>query len=312
MTTKKVRAPWSNPSDAPVIEQSIHDYIVSIFRMSPRDRGVEIIPISPGAEAKRGWDAAVKQVVPLFFQYKLPDFTSRPQSTQAAAHARRQEWKFNDADGLFHFRLRAKAANEPRSQHELLVDLQDQGARVFYVSPSFIDFKRLRFGGELINESPWVSSHISLLGWSILERVDVPVFRDLICIPPHQNVDGKPEDHQFYFNRHHEVSLHSEAAQVEALNLRELLVDQIGLVRQQVGVVSRENYEGFVAGVIVALAGESINPESRSTVRRFFEAHLDNVPAEDTNQMMRSMRALARTVKKLSGIEMMLTIDRTT
>lgn len=310
MRVKKLKAPWEQPSDAPVIEQSIHDYIVSIFRMSPHDRGVEIIPISPGAEAKRGWDAAVNQVVPLFFQYKLPDFTSKPRSTQPSAYARRQEWKFDDASGLFHFRLRARAAGEPRSQHELLVDLQDRGARVFYVSPSFIDFKRLRFGGKLINDSPWVPSHVSLLGWNLLERVDVPLFRELICIPPHQNVDGNPEDHQFFFNQDHEVSLHSEPTQVEVLNLRELLVDQIGLVRQSVGVVSRQNYEGFVSGVLDALAGEAGNTDLRGAVRRFFDAHLADVPANGENQMMLNMRALARVVKRLSGIQMMLTVDR--
>ncbi|MGN7838249.1 hypothetical protein [Stenotrophomonas sp. 22385] len=305
--TKKVKAPWKNPSDAPVIEQSIHDYIVSIFRMSPSDRGVEIIPISPGAEAKRGWDAAVSQVVPLFFQYKLPDFTSRPQKTQPAAYAWREDWRFDDAGGLFHFRLRAKAKGEPRSQHELLVDLQNRGARVFYVSPTFIDLKRIRFGGDLINGSPWVRSHVSFLTWNILERVDVPLFRDLICIPPHEEVDGNPEEHQFFFNQHHEVSLHSDPVQIEGISFRELLVDQIGRVSQGIGVVDRDNYEGFTAGVIDALAGES---DVKGSIRGFFEAHLDRELLQDANPMMRDLRALARVVKKLSGIEMMLTIGR--
>ena len=308
-----MKAPWKQPSDSPVIEQSIHDYIVSVFRRSPRDRGVEIIPISPGAEAKRGWDAAVIQVVPLFFQYKLPDFTSNPKRTQPSAYARRQEWKFDDAYGLFHFRLRAKAAGEPRSQHELLVDLQDRGERVFYVSPSFIDFtdcKWLRFGGELINDSPWVPSHISILGSNLLERVNVPLFRKLICIPPHQTVDGNPKDHQIFFNQHHEVSLHSEPIQVKGLNFRKVLVDQIELVRKPSGVVNRENYEGFIRGVLDALAGESGNRETRDAIDLFFHSHLGDVGAERDNQVMRNMRALARVVKKLSGVEMMLTVKR--
>lgn len=310
MSAKKMKAPWVQPDDAPVIEQSIHDYIVSVFRMSPSDRGVEIIPISPGAEAKRGWDAAVMQVVPLFFQYKLPDFTSKPKVTQPSAYIRRREWRFDDALGLFHFRLRAKAAGEPRSQHELLVDLQNRGARVFYVSPSFIDFRKLRFGGELINNSPWAPSHISMLGWSILERVNVPLFRDLICIPPYQNVDGHPENHQIFFNQHHEVSLHSEPTQIDALNLREVLVDQIGLIRDSSVAVSRENYERFVGGVLDALAGEAGDREVRIEIGRFFDLHLIDVAGEADSPLMRNMRALARVVKKLSGIEMMLTVER--
>lgn len=308
---KRAKAPWENPSDAPVIEQSIHDYIVSIFRMSPHDRGVEIIPISPGAEAKRGWDASVNQVIPLFFQYKLPDFTSKPRNTQPAAFARRQEWKFNDANGIFHFGLRAKAAKEPRSQHELLVDLQNQGQRVFYVAPTFIDFRRLRFGGELIDGRSWVPSHVSFLGWGILERIDVPLFNELVCIPPYANVDGSPEDHRFFFNEHHEVSLHSDPVEVEGQSMRELLLDQIQQLDEgQEATVHRDNYESYISGVIRALAGGMDDSSSYRTVRDFFEGHRSDVEAHDRNPMMRDIRALARVVKKLSGVEMMLTVRR--
>lgn len=310
MTKKKQKPPWENPSDAPVIEQSIHDYIVSIFRLSPQDRGVEIIPISPGAEAKRGWDAAVMQVVPLFFQYKLPDFTSRPKTSQPAVFDRRGSWKFDDSGGLFHFRLRARAAGEPRSQHELLVDLQDRGERVFYVAPTFVDLKRLRIGGDLVHGHAWMRSHLSVLGLNILERVDAPLFDDLICIPPHQHVEGNPEDHEFFFNQHHEVSLHSEPAQVEAMTLRDLIVDQIEQVGQEEGVVDHENYPAFVHRVLDALNGETNNDTLRGQIRRFFEDQLDSASSHQATHMMRDLRALARVVKRLSGIEMMFTIRR--
>ena len=308
---KRTKAPWENPSDAPVIEQSIHDYIVSIFRMSPHDKKVKIIPISPGAEAKRGWDASVEQAIPLFLQYKLPDFTSKPRKTQSAAFTRRQDWRFNDANGLFHFGLRAKASNEPRSQHELLVDLQNQGKRVFYVAPNFVDFRRLREGGELIGGLSWVPSHVSILGWGILERVDVPLFKELICIPPYANVDGDPEDHRFFFNEHHEVSLHSEPMQVEGQSFREILVDQIQQLDDSRGeAVHRDNYESYISGVIRALAGGTDESPSYRAVREFFESHRDGVEVQERNPMMRDIRALARVVKKLSGVEMMLTVRR--
>jgi hypothetical protein len=77
-------------------------------------------------------------------------------------------------------------------------------------------------------------------------------------------------------------------------------------------VVSRDNYESFISGVLDALAGEAGNRELRGAISSFFNAHLVDVPAGRDNPIMRNMRALARVIKKLSGIEMMLTIERAT
>lgn len=304
----KVKAPWSNPSDAPTIEQSLHDYVVSIFRMQSGDsRRVEIIPISPGAEAKRGWDAAVMEAVPLYLQYKLPDFTSRPAVTQAAVHTQRKEWGFDDMSGAFHFRLRAKAAKEPRSQHELLVDLQKQGARVYYLSTTFVDMTRLRFGGDLIHGRAWLDGYGSILHRNMLERVSAPIFQDLICIPPHANVDQPVEEHQFFFNVHCEASLHSDPEVVESLDFGEVLRDQISAFGTDVAI-TEGNVGEHVEAVLGAIANASPNSPGYRSVRSYFDSLVR--ASENPSHLMGSLRALARTTRQLTGLDVLLSIRK--
>lgn len=312
MTVVVPKAPWTHPSDAPVIEQSIHDYIVSIFRMQPSMRKhVEIIPISPAAEATRGWDAAVMEAVPLYFQYKLPDYTHSPHRTQKAAFAKRQQWGFDDAAGLFHFYLREKAPSAPRSQHALLVDMQNQGERVFYVAPTFIDLNLLRFGGDLLHGRAWLPSHVTITNWNVLERINVPLFDNLICIPPFADVDGAPEDHQFFFNLGREVSLHSEPAEVDAQTMQQVLDDQIAVLNiRRDGVITNENYREYTERVLQSLSGGEDGRELRGAVSEYFESRLARGEVANRNPMMRHLRTLAKVVKKLAGLDMLLTLRR--
>lgn len=308
MRLPKVKAPWSNPTDAPVIEQSIHDLIVSIFRMQPGTAGdVEIVPISPGAEAKRGWDAAVIEAVPLYLQYKLPDSTSRPAQTQSEAYEQRNKFGFNDSEVLFHFPLRAKAAQEAKSQHEFLVELQKQGERAYYVSTTLVDLKRLRKRGSLIDGRPWVNEYSPILHRGTWQLVGVPFFQDLICIPPHAYVDDPPENHRFFFNADHEVSLHSEPEIVESLNFLEVLRDQVEIV-QTTGAINADNIDEHVNSILVGIAGGTRNELSFERVRSYFDALVQ--ASNNKSHLMGSLRALARVTKQLTGVDVLLTVRK--
>ncbi|WP_426270489.1 hypothetical protein ACN9MB_01250 [Dyella kyungheensis] len=298
--------PWTDPSDAPVIEQSIHDYIVSIFRRVRGHRGlVEIIPISPGAEATRGYDAAVKEVVPLYFQYKLPDFTSRPQSSQPEVYRQRADWAFDDAGGLFHFRLRAKATHAPQSQHQLLFELARKGAHAYYVSPTFIDQQRLRFGGELIANEPYALRYMNVQYGDLLDRVEVPVLHDIICIPPCCSVDDPPESHQFFFNQKRQVSLHSDPVRVESLDLASVIDDQL---RELVSgrALTQDSVNEHVNYILRSLSGEFRDERNFGLVSDYYRSMRSEIGT--ANELMISLRALARTVQDLSGVQMLLTM----
>lgn len=249
--------------------------------------------------------------VPLYFQYKLPDFTHKPQRTQNAAFVRRKQWGFDDAAGLFHFYLREKAPSAPKSQHALLVDMQRRGERVFYVAPTFIDLNLIQIGGNLLHGRAWLPSHVTITNWNVLERINVPLFDNLICIPPFADVDGAPEDHQFFFNQGREVSLHSEPAEVDAQTMQEVLDDQIALLNsREDGVVTAENYLEYTRKVLQSLAGGEDEQDHRRAVNEYFESRLARGEIASRNPMMRHLRALAKVVKKLAGLDMLLTLRR--
>jgi hypothetical protein len=303
-----MKTPWVSPYNAPAIEQSIHDYIVSIFRqLTGPERKVEIVPISPGAEATRGWDAAVMEVVPLYLQYKYPDFTSRPWSSQPSAFKYRRGWAFDDSDGVFHFHLRAKAEKAPKSQHELMFDLQSTGKRVFYVAPTFIDVKRLRSGGDPLYDRPWLNSRLSFRRGYLVDFIPVPYFDGLICIPPHVSVADAPENHVFYFNAKHEVSFHSDPAIVESRDFEAVIADQIDDILSS-RTITRNNVELYVQEVLALISGET--NQNGEIIKDYFSANLGRTEAARRNPLMQNMRALAKLMRKLYGIEVLLTCRR--
>lgn len=306
---RKSVTPWVHPADAPPIEQSVHDFIVSAFRrQNDFRRDVEIIPISPGAEAKRGWDAAVLEAVPLYLQYKLPNFSSRPHQYLRTVAAQRKLWGFHDVDGVFSFRLRKKAEHEPRSQHELLVELAESGHRVYYVGPTFVDFKRLRRASDLLHNEAYLEGRISIQHRNLLEQVYAPMFRDLICIPPHCNVDGAPERHRFIYNFEHEVSLHSDPVIVPSLTFGDVYSDQLRLIQGN-ETVTPQNIEEYSIGVLKALAGgRDANQGAYAQTFGYWDARRRALlDARGTNNLMASLRAVAQTVRTMTGVEMLLT-----
>ncbi|WP_302410156.1 hypothetical protein [Comamonas kerstersii] len=309
---KHVKTPWVHPTDAPPIEQSVHDFIVSAFRrQTDFRRNVEIIPISPGAEAKRGWDAAILEAVPLYLQYKLPNFSSRPHEHHKVASAVRKQWHFHDVDGLFNFRLRKQAEHEPRSQHELLVELADMGHRVYYVAPTFVDFKRLRRGADLLHNEAYLDGRISIQHRNHLEQVYAPIFRDLICIPPHCNVNGLPERHRFYYNFEHEVSLHSDPTMVPSLNFQDVYFDQLETIQGE-DTVTSENVEEYSIRVLKSLVGgRHANEADFEQTSLYFESHRRALlEARGTNNLMASLRALSQTVWVMTGVQVLLTVKK--
>ncbi|WP_147461658.1 hypothetical protein [Pseudomonas syringae group genomosp. 3] len=267
-----MKQPWVSPSDAPTIEQSIHDYIVSIFR-SERGRRLEIIPISPNAEASRGWDAAVIEAVPLFFQYKLPDFTSRPAQSQPKAAEIRKTYGFKDDNGLFHFSLRKKAAKEPRSQHDLMLSLESAGQKVYYVATDFIDQKRLRFGGDLhACGRPWIPrSHLFAADLLGIREYTSPWFDGLICIPPFARVSDPVENHKFLYNQNFEVSLHSEPAQALGIPLVQVIADQYALLGTD-SSINENNVEKSIAAVLRSIAGGDNSEKTLSLVQDYYNS----------------------------------------
>ena len=304
-----MKQPWDNPSDAPAIEQCIHDYIVSIFRaQTQRGRRLEIVPISPGAEASRGWDAAVVEAVPLFFQYKLPDFTSQPARSQPLAADIRKSFGFNDENGLFHFRLRKKAAKEPRSQHELLLALEADGFPVYYVSTVFVDQSRLRFGGDLhACGRPWISKN-HLIGHELEGTYEyiAPWFDGLICIPPFTAVSNPVEDHRFAFNQNLEVSLHSDPTQARAAPLIQVIADQVYLLGTDASI-NEENSDIRINSILHAVAGGFESERKLSLVQDYY-ASLHSTPEKHRATLMGKLRPLAQVLKSLAGIDVFFTL----
>ncbi|MBI5006210.1 MAG: hypothetical protein HZB95_03695 [Nitrosomonadales bacterium] len=304
-------APWKIPEDAPVIEQSIHDYVVSIFRIPPyASRKLQIVPISPGAEAKRGWDAAIVEAIPLYFQYKLPEFTSRPKSSQSQIWSHRSLWKFDDTGGLFYFNLRAKAKGEPRSQHELLVAMEAKGERVYYVAPTFIDQERLQYGGALMPGGvPWILGHVTISHFELLERINVPQMMGLICIPPYMDVNAPPEDHRFCFNCYGEVSLHSDPVLVEAKSIYEVVNEQIRLADSRQGI-TEETVDSYVSKILMLVAGGDQEQQVFGKVRAYYEESINKLITPGGRSLMPKLRALAKVVNRLTDLELMLTLRK--
>lgn len=302
-----MKQPWINPSDAPVIEQSIHDYIVSVIRAQKGPR-VEIVPISPGAEATRGWDAAVVEAVPLFFQYKLPDFTSRPAQFHPRAYRARKEFGFNDESGFFHFSLRKKATKVPKSQHELMLEMEESGYPTYYVSTVFIDQSRLRFGGELHDSGrPWISRehYIRHEGETALDYI-APWFKGLICIPPFKAVSAPVERHKFIYNDNLEVSLHSEPTQARAVPLTQVIFDQAFHFGTE-SSINNENVGTHIDRVLLAIAGGAQHEKQISSVKEFYDS-LQTGSEKYRNSLMGQLRPMAQVVKALTGIDVFFTV----
>lgn len=215
----KFMATWTLPSQAPVIEKSVHDYVTSIFRAGPEGRHIEITPISEIAESTRGWDASFDDGVTVFyFQYKLPDFLATPKEKLKSEMRFRRHWGFDDAHGVFTFDLRKQAANAPKSQHQYLLDLANAGELAFYLSPLFSDFKQLKKGGSLMpGDKAWLAGHISMAHSEALWRHVAPHLSGLVCFPAHCEVSEPPESHKFIFNTDREVSLHSDPSVVKGV-----------------------------------------------------------------------------------------------
>ena len=307
--TKK--SPWVDPNDAPLIEQNIHDYIISIYRrLTGPLNSVHLVPISPGAEVDRGWDSAVLEVIPLYFQYKLPDYTSRPANSQHEAYKQRKVFRFDDDDGCFHFSLRKMAKSAPKSQHQLMVDMESAGHRVYYVAPTFIDKSRLRSGGyPSYEDKPWIESRHPFYPRGILDHVHSPLFDGLICIPPTMSVSGNPEDHKIFFNIRYEVSLHSEPFTIPVRQLSAVMADHIGdLIRSQ--TVTAESIDDYVDKFIGLLANDANQANVRAAIFEYFESKISQEEDWRKNKLMMKMRALARITKKLYGIDMLIGAKR--
>ncbi|MFJ3483250.1 hypothetical protein ACIPL1_07670 [Pseudomonas sp. NPDC090202] len=301
-----MNTPWDNPSDAPVIEQSIHDYIVSIFR-AQRGRRLEIVPISPGAEASRGWDAAVLEVVPLFFQYKLPDFTSRPTKSQPHAAKFRKDIGFNDDNGFFHFKLRKKAAKEPRSQHELMLEMEKEGYAVYYVATDFIDNSRLRWGGDLhAGARPWISRNHRIVDEtrSVYDFL-APWFDGLICIPPFTEVSAPVENHRFIYNSSLEVSLHSDPTQAYGTPLLQILEHQSFNFGTELSITEK-NVDRHVNFILSAIAGGAIAEKRLTAIEEYYNS-LRPRSDEYRSSLMGKLRPLAHVIKTLVGIDVFFT-----
>ncbi|MEW4336445.1 hypothetical protein [Chromobacterium vaccinii] len=298
---------WVDPSDAPLIEQNVHDYIVSVYRrVTGPFNSVNIVPISPGAEVDRGWDAAVMEVQPLFFQYKLPDYTSRPAKSQSDAYKQRRLFKYDDSDGCFHFSLRKMAKKAPKSQHQLMFEMESSGCRVYYVAPTFIDPARLRVGGyPSYDDRPWIDSHHPFLLRGHLAYASVPLFDGLICIPPTVSVPGAPEDHKFFFNTRYEVSLHSVPIEVHSRQFRIVLDDHISDLMTGEAITS-ESVDEFVSRFVSLMASNNDQDDSRYLISRYIESKMSVENNWRDNKLMIKMRALARVVKALYGIDMLI------
>jgi hypothetical protein len=134
------------------------------------------------------------------------------------------------------------------------------------------------------------------------------MFRDLICIPPHCNVDGAPERHRFIYNFEHEVSLHSDPAIVPSLTFEDVYSDQLQLIEGD-EVVTAQNVEEYSNGVLKALVGgRDANQVAYAQTLDYFDSRRRALlEARGTNDLMASLRALAQTVRTMTGVEMLLT-----
>lgn len=125
ITNELVQAPGMNVSAAPVFPSLIAEG-------------------QPGG----GWDVRVEQPgVPLFLQFKLSDYMTRRNCREA------RDANFNVPCYRMHIR------RPPSRQHEMLLDLEQTGADVYYVAPAFHEPEELNeaFMNRLVrSRSIWV------------------------------------------------------------------------------------------------------------------------------------------------------------
>lgn len=308
MSKKSIKPPWVIPSDAPVIEQSIHDYIVSIFSQWDTDRDLEIIPISPGAESSRGWDAAVKEAITLFFQYKLPDFLQKPSESEKQVFLARRNNGFDDSGGLFRFPLRAKAKGAPQSQHDLLVDLWKKGEFAFYVSTLFTDRKKLRKLKKLPSgKTPYKWGKQWYFHVGVQLEVFAPFFDELICIPPCSKVENPPERHKYFYNYSRDTSLHSEPIFTKGIPLLNIVLDQMALLRSG-PTITEKNADAYVNKILGIISFDPTEENKRiGPVQEYYNQIYSEININEKNLFMTKLRALALVMKPLTGLEMMIT-----
>lgn len=250
------------------------------------------------------------EVVPLYFQYKLPDFTSRPAQSQPRAEGVRRKFGFSDENGLFHFKLRKKAAKEPRSQHELMLEMDRQGHAIFYVATTFIDIDRLRFGGRLHKgRRPWIPREHSFghEGDEVFEYV-APWFDGLICIPPFSEVTLPVEKHSFMFNQSLEVSLHSEPMQAQAVPLIEVISHLSNDFGGEASV-NEKNVSEYIDKVLIAVAGGEADEESLLEVKQYYKSLITGSDIYRASLMGR-LRPMAQLIKALTGIDVFFAARR--
>ncbi len=177
------------------------------------------------------------------------------------------------------------------------------GERAYYVSTTFIDSRVLRRRGSLMSSGPYDDRYLRIRYLNELHEVLAPEFHGLICIPPCCAVDDPPESHQFFFNDQREVSLHSDPIQVDALGMDDVIVGQMRLLDRGSGV-TRESAERYVAKILHVLSGgESVGGNYR-LIYDYYRYLLGNEPGR--LGMTGSLKALAKAVKNLYGVQMLL------
>jgi len=305
-------------SEVPVVEKSVHDYLIGIIRATHPHRDIEIIGISEQREAHEGWDYAINDgVVPFFLQYKLPNFTGRSHYDWSIQHEARANYGFDDDEGVFHFPLRKKSQNALISQHQLLLNLEKSGENVFYASTIYKDFKNLwragaGFGGG--QNSTWRVWHtLSILQGTRLERQFAPHVSGLIFIPPFSEVTDPPESHRFFYNSFYEVSLHSDPTNVPSMSLDELTGELAKQLNSEKRIQAQQMNESYVSRLFKSLVGNAQESSQISqSLSSSYDFSLRFQQRQQRSAAYNRWAALRQVLWQEAGIDLFLAADKPT
>ncbi|MFY0520554.1 hypothetical protein ACOMCU_22395 [Lysinibacillus sp. UGB7] len=174
---------------------------------------VKITRISQSEERERGYDGIITSIIPFYVQFKRSNFLTPKSSSKLIKD--RESVSLKTQKGVYYFPLHKNELEF--NQHNTMYKLANDSyfkKKVFYAAPLFFrkgQLDEVRSGSG--NDYAYRYQPIEIYDFQIKSKFyqnRIPMFKNVITIPPHKIVNRGSESHIYSYTKEGEVCFHSD------------------------------------------------------------------------------------------------------
>ncbi|PEK60050.1 hypothetical protein [Bacillus wiedmannii] len=262
---------------------------------------IKITRISQSKERERGYDGIITSIIPFYVQFKRSNFLT-PKSTSKLI-TDREGVSLNTKQGVYCFPLHKNELEF--NQHNTLYNLANHShfkKKVFYAAPLF--FRRnklddLRRGDEYAYRYRNYEIYDSMdHKYYNVERI--PMFKNVMTIPPHKLVNKGSESHNYSFTKEGEVCFHSNPERYPENFIAQTLGDFLSSLNNEEPITEISNYADYVIKLLPEIFGLKFNtPKFKSLITTSINRSLNfelNNESDSTEKILTQLTPLDKLV----------------